>query len=243
MDTVTTSEPQICVESWVKEIISLGTQFDVFRMMRRVTEAYGCRSFIVSELPSRTVLELSGKTIITNWPSELLSLFDQASMLQNSPNLQRMRQSTRPFRYSAVEVARERGDTVAKELFERFGMGEGAFFPAHDPLGNRGAVGFSGEKADFSHQQMMELSYISIHIYQRLAEIRAIDVRPVETLSEREIDCLNWTAAGKTSAEIADILNLSEHTVNHYLNRATKKLNTVNRTQAVAKSLRIGLIK
>ena len=42
---------------------------------------------------------------------------------------------------------------------------------------------------------------------------------------------------------IAEILTLSEHTVNHYLNRATKKLDTVNRTQAVAKALRIGLIK
>ena len=43
--------------------------------------------------------------------------------------------------------------------------------------------------------------------------------------------------------EIAEILTLSEHTVNHYLNRATKKLDTVNRTQADAKALRIGLIK
>ncbi|MNY40575.1 HTH-type quorum sensing-dependent transcriptional regulator VjbR [compost metagenome] len=62
-------------------------------------------------------------------------------------------------------------------------------------------------------------------------------------MSEREIDCLNWTAAGKTSAEIAEIMMLSEHTINHYLNRATKKLDTVNRTQAVAKALRVGLIK
>jgi len=31
--------------------------------------------------------------------------------------------------------------------------------------------------------------------------------------------------------------------VNHYLNRATRKLDTANRTQAVAKALRIGLIK
>jgi DNA-binding CsgD family transcriptional regulator len=62
-------------------------------------------------------------------------------------------------------------------------------------------------------------------------------------LTDREIDCLNWTAAGKTSVEIAEILTLSEHTVNHYLNRATRKLDTANRTQAVAKALRIGLIK
>jgi len=54
---------------------------------------------------------------------------------------------------------------------------------------------------------------------------------------------LTWTAAGKTSAEIAEILGLSEHTVNHYLNKATKKLDTVNRTQAVAKALRVGLIE
>ena len=51
------------------------------------------------------------------------------------------------------------------------------------------------------------------------------------------------TAAGKTSVEIAEILTLSEHTINHYLNRATKKLDAVNRTQAVAKALRLGLIK
>jgi DNA-binding CsgD family transcriptional regulator len=90
---------------------------------------------------------------------------------------------------------------------------------------------------------MRELCYIAIHVFDRLAEIRNLDTRITDTLTDREIDCLNWTAAGKTSAEIAEILTLSEHTVNHYLNRATKKLDTVNRTQAVAKALRIGLIK
>ena len=88
-----------------------------------------------------------------------------------------------------------------------------------------------------------QLTYLSIHVYNRLAEIRELDNRATDMLTEREIDCLNWTAAGKTSVEIAEILGLSEHTINHYLNRATKKLDTVNRTQAVAKALRLGLIK
>ena len=243
MDTLSTNKPQICVESWAKDIQNLQTQFDIFRLMRQVTEAYGCRSFIVCQLPPRTQLELSGRTIITNWPSELLTLFDQANLLQTSPILLRLRQSVLPFRYSMDDISRERGNDASRALFKRFGMNEGAYFPTHDALGNRGTVGFAGEKVCFSLQQMMELSYLSLHIYQRLAEIRAIDVRPVETLTDREIDCLNWTAAGKSSAEIADILTLSEHSVNHYLNRATKKLETVNRTQAVAKCLRLGLIK
>ena len=61
-------------------------------------------------------------------------------------------------------------------------------------------------------------------------------------LSDRELECLRWAAAGKTSGEIATIVELSEHTVNHYLNSSCKKLDCVNRTQSVAKALRQNLI-
>jgi len=117
------------------------------------------------------------------------------------------------------------------------------YLPTHDVSGIRGAVSLAGDREIFSPEEIKDLCYIAIHVFDRLAEIRSLDVRVIDALTDREIDCLNWTAAGKTSAEIAEILGLSEHTVNHYLNRATKKLDTVNRTQAVAKALRVGLIK
>lgn len=60
-------------------------------------------------------------------------------------------------------------------------------------------------------------------------------------LTSREMDCLRWTAEGKTSSEISTIIDLSEHTVNHYLISAARKLDCVNRVQAVAKALRLGL--
>ena len=47
---------------------------------------------------------------------------------------------------------------------------------------------------------------------------------------------------GKTSSEIATIVGLSEHTVNHYLISSTKKLESSNRIHAVANALRHGLI-
>lgn len=227
----------------LEEITRLKTQFDVFRYMKRITESYAARTFMVVNLPPFSSLELSGNTIITNWPSELLSLFDRAGLLQSSPVIRRLRRTTAPFIWDTDTIAEERGSPVSKNLFERFGLRWGACFPVHDVAGGRGAITIAGEGPVFSPQQMMELSYISIHVFNRLSEIRNVDNRAVELLTDREIDCLNWTAAGKTSVEIAEILGLSEHTVNHYLNRAARKLDTVNRTQVVAKALRIGLIK
>lgn len=66
---------------------------------------------------------------------------------------------------------------------------------------------------------------------------------PHHALSARERECLSWTAEGKTSEEIAIILELSVHTVNHYLTSAARKLNAVNRLHAVARAIRIGLLE
>lgn len=77
--------------------------------------------------------------------------------------------------------------------------------------------------------------------------LRELDARRPETggrplLSRRERECLEWTAAGKTTWEIAAILDISQNTIDGYIASATRKLGAVNRTQAVAVALRRGLI-
>jgi DNA-binding CsgD family transcriptional regulator len=232
-------------EDYVEEIGRLKTQFDVFRFMKGLTEAYRCRAFMVVNLPPITSFELQSNSVINNWPAELLAIYDQEGLLPTSPVLRRLRSSTLPFVYElASSPNREESKSqLAVALFERFRMTRFIYLPTHDVSGIRGAVSLAGDREPFSAEEIKDLCYIAIHVFDRLAEIRSLDVRVIDALTDREIDCLNWTAAGKTSAEIAEILALSEHTVNHYLNRATKKLDTVNRTQAVAKALRVGLIK
>ena len=53
---------------------------------------------------------------------------------------------------------------------------------------------------------------------------------------------LLWAARGKTSAEIAIILGLSERTINFHCDQAMRRLDVVNRTQAVANAVAEGLI-
>lgn len=229
-----------------QEVAELKTQFDIFRFLKKVTEAWGLKAFMVVNLPSHIATELSQFTVITNWPAELLHQYDHERLLSRSNVIRELKQCCVPFQVDMSLATRgfdAASATTIVDLFTRFEMNSGIWCPVHDTTGQRGAISFHGQNMVFSPRNMAEISYIAAHVYSRLAFVRSLDSRIPETLTDREIDCLNWTAAGKTSAEIAEILLLSEHTVNHYLNRATKKLNTVNRTQAVAKALRVGLIK
>ena len=61
-------------------------------------------------------------------------------------------------------------------------------------------------------------------------------------LNQREAEVLRWTGEGKTSGEIADILNITERTVNFHIGKAIAKLNAVNKTAAVLRAAMLGLL-
>lgn len=54
-------------------------------------------------------------------------------------------------------------------------------------------------------------------------------------LSQREIEIMDWVGRGKTNLEIGMILNISAFTVKNHLRRIFRKLDVINRAQAVAR--------
>jgi LuxR family transcriptional regulator, activator of conjugal transfer of Ti plasmids len=64
-----------------------------------------------------------------------------------------------------------------------------------------------------------------------------------EALSDREKECLSWTALGKSSWSIGQILGISESTVNFHIKNVMKKLKTNSRTAAAVKAMSLGLIE
>ena len=65
---------------------------------------------------------------------------------------------------------------------------------------------------------------------------------PVD-LSEREVETLTWAARGKTSAEIARILDLTKRTVDFHIDNARLKLGVATRIQAAIKATSCRLIE
>jgi DNA-binding CsgD family transcriptional regulator len=68
------------------------------------------------------------------------------------------------------------------------------------------------------------------------------EIQNATSLTEREIECLHWSARGKTNHEIGVILDISRHTVNTHIESAKRKLGVATRVQAAAIAHRLGLL-
>jgi DNA-binding response OmpR family regulator len=81
-------------------------------------------------------------------------------------------------------------------------------------------------------------------IRSRLARAPRGEIWPKDTtLSEREVEALTWSARGKTSAEIAQILGMAKRTVDFHIDNARHKLGVATRIEAVTKATKTRLIE
>ncbi len=231
------------LQAFARESSKLTREADIAAFVERIAALYGLSGFIILTVPPEISEDLSSCVIMSNWHPDLLFRYESAGLVSGSPVLDHLRKSTIPFSYDVARWKRADGKgAVAASLFERFGIPRGTYFPAHTVSGLRGAVGFCGSRAALTQREMAELNGLANLLFLRATHMRSLARGAQTSLSRRETECLAWASAGKTSEEMSKILGLSHYTINHYLNRASRKLDAVNRAQAVAKAVRTGLI-
>ncbi|WP_162654196.1 helix-turn-helix transcriptional regulator [Lentilitoribacter sp. Alg239-R112] len=118
----------------------------------------------------------------------------------------------------------------------------GVAFPVH--LGGRktGIAVFFAPSITISREMLMDIHKKTFILLKTLLKIELSSKVDVISINNRETECLQFAGNGMTSDDIAEQLGLSVHTVNAHLSSATSKLDSVNRIQAIAKAIRLGLI-
>jgi LuxR family transcriptional regulator, quorum-sensing system regulator SolR len=89
-----------------------------------------------------------------------------------------------------------------------------------------------------------KMSWLAQVAHEGLSRLLA-DKRAPEreiSLTPREIEVLRWSADGKTSSEVGEILNISERTVNFHVNNSLEKLGATNKTAGVIKAALLRLL-
>jgi len=125
-----------------------------------------------------------------------------------------------------------------------FNMRDGWTHGIIDPSTMTSTVFFlGGPQADADIRSKAVLSYI-IPFYAEAFK-RALDTtnKPIQSLTQREIEVLRWIREGKSSWEISVILKCSKRVVDYHANNIKQKLNVMNRAQAVAVGLQRGIIQ
>jgi DNA-binding CsgD family transcriptional regulator len=91
---------------------------------------------------------------------------------------------------------------------------------------------------------MRDLVHVAHYVHQRAYELHAEDA-PIDlnTITKRELETLEWSAEGKSIADIAILMRISSETVKAHLDSARFKLQALNRVHAVSKAIRAGLIR
>jgi len=125
------------------------------------------------------------------------------------------------------------------------GLTNGVSIPVHRSRGETFMVTLANrDDAPKSQRELDTLQALTshfVHSYRASVGTRT-DEYLATGITDRERDCLTWTARGKSAWEIAKILDVSEHTVNFHLKSGMRKLGAVNRMQAVVTAMRLGLI-
>jgi DNA-binding CsgD family transcriptional regulator len=142
---------------------------------------------------------------------------------------------------SAVVWRRDSPHAVSRfDPLDRLDIRCGVSMPFHNALGNHAALTLCD--STIFPIEPAGLTSLALPLMDVVLSAERAKNAALVLLSTRETHCLQWAAAGKTSIETGMILGLSPHTVNQYLTSATIKLKAVNRTHAVTKAVRLGLI-
>jgi len=200
---------------------------------------------------------------LTTVSKDFEAAYRDNSFVAVDPYVSRARRTNTPFTWSglvAPEYSGKRKPGVIRlyEAVRDFRYNEGYIVPFHfhDPLGRACSALILLIWADtvqkfrfLISERRYELHLICIYWAQRVIDVVAREHRgkgpqfhPADKserslLSDRERDVLTWAGRGKTVADTADILGISENTVEGYFKTIYSKLNVLNKTHAVAKAI------
>jgi LuxR family quorum-sensing transcriptional regulator LasR len=194
-------------------------------------------------------LESDSAFLHNNYSSAWLEKYNDEKMGYVDPTIAHCLGKVTPLIWSPGVFSERR----QKELYEEassYGIRSGVTLPMHGASGELGILNLVSDaplgRSPDRHavSNLPELSYFRDFIFESSLKFAkaGLPQQQAAKMTNRELECLKWGAAGKSSWEIGRILNCSEATVNFHFGNIRFKLDSRTRQQAVVKAIRLGLI-
>lgn len=222
-------------EIWLKSIIQLGNEFGFERTLIAV----------VAERP----ISLSDAFLRSNYSSQWLDKYNCERLVTVDPTVRHCVMHSTPLIWDPALFSSKK----QKEMYEEasaHGLRSGISLPFHGASGEVGILCCVSDLSssrqfyqDIQHH-MSALSLMRDFAFEaslRFANFSTVHHSPV--LTQREIECLKWCAAGKSSWETAQILRCSEAVINFHFGNLRRKFQVTSRRQVVVKAIHCGILR
>lgn len=192
-------------------------------------------------------------SVISSYPRAWTRRYVECGYQMVDPIVRRARRENRVFAWSGrlpglVRTAQQRrffGEAAT------FGVRGGVTVPIQAGFGRTAAFTLAGDDRGTSGEEpaseLIEVIHTAaLYFHAHVAARQHHAPHPsgdTEVLTQRERQCLSWTAQGKTAADIAVLIGASAATASFHLRNARIKLGADSIAQCVAEALRRGLLR
>lgn len=231
-------------EAHLESLTSAGTEQELFDALAKIGRELG---FDYCAYGMRMPLPLSNPKMfmLNNYTSDWQARYVQENYLAVDPTVSHGLKSVLPLVWSETMIknAMPFWDD-ARDHGLRVGWAQSSF----DAKGVVGMLTLARSGQDLSVSELsdnsMKMSWLVHAAHNGMTRLLAAKnaSAAVINLTSREVEVLRWTADGKTSSEVGEIMNISERTVNFHVNNSLEKLGAANKTAGVLMAAMLRLL-
>ena len=185
---------------------------------------------------------------VGTYSDEWVSQYLNKNYLRIDPVIQGCSQRFHPTDWKQLDWSSKSARAFYKDAVDHGIGNQGFSIPIRGPNGQFALFSLScncsdQDWSDFTERFRRDLILLA-HFFNQTALTLEPDRQPeaVPKLSPREADVLTLLATGHSRSQVANTLQISEHTLRAYIESARFKLRALNTTHAVARALHRGLI-
>ncbi|AKS08011.1 helix-turn-helix transcriptional regulator [Pseudomonas trivialis] len=181
----------------------------------------------------------------TNYPNEWKTVYDQASFFGVDPVVKHCRENPLPIVWKEETF---KDVPSLWSLAQTLGVHMALTITVHDFRGMFSMLTLSRDKGAVTPEELYEKAGLMLWLCHAMHAVLAHkyadnpSTTPTSPLTPRETEVLMWSGKGKTAADIATILCLSERTVGFHVCSCLKKLGVNNKIAAVLRAAQAGII-
>ena len=236
----------------IPDVVEISAQFsaaatpaEVWRAVKAAVAPLGYEHICVLGYQADLRERITPAVLYFDAPQGFADALDRGGHGPNNPLVQRALTQLEPLAVNEIWAAplSDRQKRALAFISMSLNVRDGFTVPIRLDETLDGIVMFGGAEPDTSSLVRSFLHLLAHCAFKRAQELAGAPVRKKKgTLTVRELECLRWTALGKTDAEIGVILSISSRTARFHIENAKRKLGVSTRIQAVAKALKLRAI-